>query len=196
VGLLGSKYGLAFTDVSQTWPGFEGRTVLALSSSDPFGLPGTGRERDAMTMLRELADYLHFELGPEWGDSKDIDWEATHYESNHDEQLFLNETGSDVWRPRAHCDALGNLTFAGDFTDNRIGMTTIESAATSGLEAAASIVRRRGGKAVEIHEPRTLPRALWLWLRYACVPYAATASVWSKGSDLVTGALRRARLQR
>jgi hypothetical protein len=64
-------------------------------------------------------------------------------------------------------------------------MTTIESAVTSGLEAAHAIVLRRGGRPVEIREPRTLPRPLWVWLRYACMPYAASASVWSKGTDLL-----------
>ena len=45
--LSGSSLGLAFTDISQTWdhvPDFAGAgTVLALSSSDPFGLPGHRR---------------------------------------------------------------------------------------------------------------------------------------------------------
>ena len=55
---------------------------------------------------------------------------------------------------------LPNLSYAGDYCDNRIGMTTIESAVTSGLEAAAAIVARRGGKPVEIREPRALPQPL------------------------------------
>jgi glycine/D-amino acid oxidase-like deaminating enzyme len=192
VGLAGSRYGLAFTDISQTWQGvpeFAGRTVLALSASDPFGLPGTGDSDDAMAMLRELARFLRVDAGGGWGDSPDVDWELTHYASNADAQLFLNETGSDVYRPPTDCPQLPNLALAGDFTDNRIGMTTIESAVTSGLEAAQSIVLRRGGAAVEIVEPRALPSALWLWLRYACMPYAASASVWSR----VVTALRRQR---
>ena len=54
--LSGSSLGLAFTDISQTWdhvPDFAGAgTVLALSSSDPFGLPGTGAR---MTRWRSCA---------------------------------------------------------------------------------------------------------------------------------------------
>ena len=177
VGFQGSKYGLAFTDISQAWPDFPGQTVLALSSSDPHALPGTDSEADAMTMVNELATYLKLDA--------DADIERTSYEPNWDAQLFVNETGSDEWRPQAQVDGLSNLWLAGDYTDNRIGMTTIESAVTSGLEAAQAIVLRRGGAPVDIREPKTLPRALWVWLRYACMPYAASASVWSKGTDLL-----------
>jgi hypothetical protein len=188
VGLAGSRFGLAFTDISQTWQGVPelvGRTVLALSASDPFGLPGTGDADDAMAMLRDLSRYLDVDAGDGWGASPDIDWELTHYASNDDTQLFVNETGSDVYRPPTDCLELANLSLAGDFTDNRIGMTTIESAVTSGLEAAQAIVARRGGDPVAIVEPRALPSALWLWLRYACMPYAASASVWSRAASVL-----------
>src|SRR6202020_1785626 len=57
VGLYGSELSLAFTDISQAWqdvPAFEGRTVLAVSSSDTGGLPGTTSFADAEAMLQEL----------------------------------------------------------------------------------------------------------------------------------------------
>ena len=63
-------------------------------------------------------------------------------------------------------------------------MTTIESAVTTGLEAARVIVERRGvGAPVEIAEPASRPNAFYLWLRYAWAPYAAAAKAWSRGSD-------------
>ena len=193
VGLLDSRLALAFTDLSQTWEGvteFAGRTVLSLSASDPYALPGTGRHDDAFAMLHELAEYLPFDPGKNWGKSSDIDWHRTRYEPNTDAQLFVNETGTDVWRPGAACDSISNLYFAGDFCANRIGMTTIESAVTTGLEAARVIVERRGiGKPVEIAEPDAGDGALYVWLRYAWAPYAATAKAWSAGSDCI-GSLR------
>jgi hypothetical protein len=189
VGLLDSSLGLAFTDISQTWhdrPDFADGTVLAVSSSDPYGLPGTGDHDDALAMLRELARYLDFDPGTAWGESPEIDWERTSYDSNNDAQLFVNETGTDVWRPNEACDGIRNLSFAGDFCRNRIGMTTIESAVTTGLEAARVIVERRGiGRPVEIVEPRSRPDLLYAWLRYAWGPYAAAATIWSRGTDLV-----------
>jgi hypothetical protein len=194
VGLFESELALAFTDISQTWedvPGVGETTVLAVSASDRYGLPGTGDEDDGYAMLRELADYLDFDPGREWRDSPDVDWERTRFESNTDATLFINETGSDIWRPPVACAELANLTFAGDFCANRIGMTVIESAVTTGLEAARVIVERRGrGAPVEIAVPDTGFAPLYVWLRYAWAPYAVAAKAWSSGSDLA-GSVRR-----
>jgi hypothetical protein len=195
VALFDSSLALAFTDISQTWDDtakFGDRTVLALSASEPHGLPRTGDHADAMAMLRQLAEYLDFEPGTEWGKSEDIDWELTGYNANDDTQLFVNEAGTDAWRPTAPCPGLSNLYFAGDFCNSRVGMTTIESAVTAGLEAAHDLVQRRGiGDPVGILEPRSRPGSLYLWLRYAWAPYAYAASTWSKGDECLRGFARK-----
>jgi hypothetical protein len=185
VGLFRSRFDLAFTDISQTWeePDFANRTVLALSCSDVAGLPGTEDDDDAFAMLVELADYLDFDPGQEWGESPDIDWARTDYNANRDAQLFVNEAGTDVWRPAVSYPGISNLSFAGDFCRNHIGMTTIESAVTTGLQAAQAIVERRGGRPVDIFEPTSLPDSYFLWLRYAWAPYALAAKWWSAGGD-------------
>ena len=191
VGMYDSDFALAFTDISQTWEGvasFAGRTVLSLSASDPFGLPGTEDPHDdAYAMLLELAEYLPFDPGTKWGESNDIDWDLTRFEPNSDAELFVNETGTDVWRPAAAIDSIANVAFAGDFCANRIGMTTIESAVTTGLEAARVVVERRGvGAPVEITEPDAGFGLSYVWLRYASAPYAAAAWAWSTGSDVAS----------
>jgi NAD(P)-binding Rossmann-like domain len=185
VGLFRSRFDLAFTDISQTWeePDFANRTVLALSSSDVAGLPGTEDIDDAHAMLVELADYLDFDPGTAWGESPDIDWGRTSYSPNKDAQLFVNEAGADLWRPATSYKGISNLAFAGDFCQNHIGMTTIESAVTTGLQAAQAIVQRRGGRPVDILEPPTLPDAYFLWFRYWWAPYALAAKWWSAGGD-------------
>jgi Flavin containing amine oxidoreductase len=190
VGLLDSPLALAFTDISQTWEGvadFANRTVLAVSASDPYGLPGTSGEDDAHTMLVELAGYVDFDAGSSWGESSDVDWQLTRYETNLDEQLFVNETGTDVWRPGAACEGIANLCLAGDFCANRIGMTTIESAVATGLEATRVIVERRGGAPVEIALPAAHTSARAVWYRNVWVPYAAAAKAWSWSSDCLAG---------
>jgi hypothetical protein len=181
VGLSQSPLALAFTDISQTWPGaFGNRTVLALSASDPYGLPGTGPEDDAMAILREASEYLAFDPGSAWGESAEIDWDHTRYNSNADAKLFINEIGTDAWRPPTECEGIANLCFAGDFCGGKIGMTTIEAAVMGGVEAAAAIVARRGlGEPVDVLAPRRLPPALYAWLRAAWAPYAAYAKWWS-----------------
>jgi hypothetical protein len=190
VGLSGSPLALAFTDISQTWPGvFGNRTVLALSASDRYGLPGTGPEADAMAILREASEYLAFDPGSAWGESGEIDWDHTRYNSNADAKLFINEIGTDAWRPPTGCQGIANLWFAGDFCGGKVGMTTIEAAVMGGVEAAAAIVARRGfGEPVEVLAPRRLPPALYAGLRAAWAPYAAYAKWWSTTNDLARAA--------
>jgi hypothetical protein len=194
VGLYQSRLGLAFTDISQVWKetsAFGDRTILALSASDPYGLPGTGDTDDAMAMLRELSEYLEFEPGAAWGQSEVIDWKRTRYDANVDAQLFVNEAGSDVWRPKTSYDGLSNVCLAGDFCQNRIGMTTIESAVTTGLEAANAVIARRGvGKPVDVRVPNSPPGLRYVWLRYAWGPYAWAAKAWSEGREFLGGVAR------
>ncbi len=191
VGLYGSGLSLAFTDISQTWrkvPEFKGRTVLAVSSSDTSALPGTTTFADAQAILQELSEYLPFRAGTRWGESPDIDWKYTKYESNVDSQLFINQTGTDAWRPDASSSHISNIYLAGDFCNNNIGMTTIESAVTTGLRAAKVIVRRNGyGDAVRIIPPQKniLFDLTYVWLRYAWAPYVAAASLWSRTVSFV-----------
>jgi hypothetical protein len=192
VGLYDSRLALAFTDISNTWTGesaFANETVLSVSASEPYALPGTSDDDDGFAILRELSQYIPFDPGTDWGNSSDIDWDRTRYESNADSQLFINETGIDVWRPAASCPDIDNLWFAGNFCANRIGMMTVESAVASGLEAARAIVKRRGlGNPVEIIEPNPGHDLLYLWFRYAFGPSALAAKAWSSGSDLLSRA--------
>jgi hypothetical protein len=197
VGFSGSELSLAFTDISQSWehvPAFAGRTVLAVSSSDTGGLPGTNTDADAQAILMELAKYLPFDPGTHWGESPDIDWAHTVYETNADSQLFINQTGTDAWRPDASSSHISNVYVAGDFCNNEVGMTTIESAVTTGLAAAKVIVHRnRHGEPVKIIAPDTsiLADASYVWLSYAWLPYAFAASFWSRLLTFVTGGGRR-----
>lgn len=199
VGLFGSPLSLSFTDISQTWEGvpeFASQTVLAVSSSDPTGLPGISDFDDAFTLLRDLAQYLVFDPGSAWGDSADIDWTHTRYRTNLDAQLFVNQTGTDEWRPPVATGSLPNLALAGDFCHSHIGMTTIESAVVTGLQAAREIVRRRRlGAPVEVLKAPASPvyDAAAVYLRYAWAPYAAGAMAWSRGGDALRGAGRALR---
>jgi phytoene dehydrogenase-like protein len=192
VGMYQSPLALAFTDISQRWANSIdfGASVLSVSASNPYALPGTSPEDDAYAIVRELAGYLDFRAGSGWGDSPDIDWDRTVYEPNTDTQLSINETGADPWRPVPGCPDVVNLAIAGDFCRNDVGMMTIESAVTTGLAAAASIVQRRGvGDPVEIVTPKKGVPAFYAWARYAWAPYAATAKLVSTGRDLLSGVL-------
>ena len=67
-------------------------------------------------------------------------------------------------------------------------MTTIESAVTTGLEAAQVIVQRNGhGHPVKIipREESVLADLMYVWLRYAWAPSAAMASLWSRAGSFI-----------
>jgi Flavin containing amine oxidoreductase len=198
VGLFGSSLSLAFTDISQSWcdvPAFKDRTVLAVSSSDTGALPGTSWQADAQAMLLELAEYLPFDPGRAWGQSPDIDWNRTVYEPNADSKLFINQTGTDAWRPDPSSEHIGNIYVAGDFCNNDVGMTTIESAVTTGLQAAKVIVERnRYGDPVTIIPPdENVLYDLWyVWARYALGPSAYAAGLWSRATSWLCHGARSA----
>jgi hypothetical protein len=185
VGLLGSRLNLAFTDISQTWqevPEFRDRTVCAVSCSDTGGLAGANPTVNGYEILAELAEYLDFDAGAAWEQSPAIDWQLTRYHENYDAELSLNAVGTDIWRPSASCPGISNLSFAGDFCLGQIGLTTIESAVASGLQAVNAIVWRRGvGSEIEVLRPRTLPPLLYVLFRYAGAPYVLGAKAWSMG---------------
>ena len=195
VSLPGSSYSLSFTDISQVWTdairGLGAKTVLCVAASDPEGLPFTSPEDDGFAMIEQLGEYLPgFDVGTRWGESADIDWTRTVYTANSDARLFLNEPGSENWRPSASCDGISNLFFAGDFCMTDIDMATVEAAVMSGLDAAQLVVERRGlGSPVDIVYPSSFPPALFVGLRYALAPQAYAAKVWSMFSDAV-GAVR------
>ena len=184
VGLYDSKLNLAFTDISQRWassPQFQGRTVLAVSCSEPFLLSGPHPTDDGHQIMRELADYLDFRPGAKWGASPDVDWSVTRYHANDDAKLTVNAIGTDTWRPDAESDEVNNLFFAGDVCNNPFGITTVEAAVATGLQAAAAIVRRHHlGSPLEIKEPKTVSGDEYAALRLAWLPGAYAAKILSK----------------
>ena len=134
VGLFDSPSNLAFTDISQSWEGvaeFRDRTVLAVSCSQPQGLIGPTVLDNGHTIMRELAEYVDFDPGKEWGESEEIDWSLTRFHTNSDAQLSLNTVGAAHVRPMPASEKISNLYFAGDYCRHHLGMTTIEAAVVS-----------------------------------------------------------------
>ncbi len=143
VGLAGSPADLTFLDLSQLWtaPEMSDRTVLALASSDASALPSLEPHEQAHLMIKGLHDYLPvFEPGDRWGDPKsDIDWEKSHFSANENHRLFMDTVGSWESRPRATCEGLKRVFFAGDFCRTDVDMATVEAAVQSGLQAALAV---------------------------------------------------------
>lgn len=181
----------SFIDISQLWrdPGMEGVTALTLASSDYWALPSDNDLENAHHMIRELHRYLpDFDPGREWGKSKDIDWERSHYQSNKDEVIFINQVGSWDWRPETHYRAIPNLFFAGDFCRNRIDMATAEAAVTSGLNAAVALQQAEPrGEPIKILRPPTYSSSAIRAMKLLMAPSAYAAKAWLTATDAAAG---------
>lgn len=190
-----SKYGLTFIDNSQLWHGDENMkcdgqriTCLNVAATDFYKLDGMSK-RDAMdAIIDDLRRYLDF-------DDTEIDWSKTYLQMNQNEPLFLNEVGSERWRPATNTE-VPNLFLAGDFCDNPIGVVCVEGAVVSGLMAARAVqayVRDMPDvaldspmlKPIEILEPYAFPAVNAQLLKLALAPTAAVAKALSVAEDLI-----------
>jgi hypothetical protein len=161
VVLHGSRYELSFIDVSQTWAGHQGGSVLSGIASAYAPLGPLSEEAAKTELMRELLRYLP-EIEPE------IDW--IDLTPHLDAQLFLNTVGSFPYRPRTKT-RLKNLFVASDYCRTNVELTTMESAVESGLLTAGHLLRALGIQGAT--EPLPIPkfkRGLMRWLFYALTP--------------------------
>jgi uncharacterized protein with NAD-binding domain and iron-sulfur cluster len=184
VVLHGSRYGLTFIDNSQLWPGLRNTflNVIATDFEELADLP----EKDAIKrIVHELAHYVP----PPYLRYQDIDY--WHIQSNLRDELFLNQVGSEQWRPQARTE-LASLFLAGDYCQTFVDAVTVEGAVVSGLEAARALQeqaradarRRPQGDAahwrpIEIVRPPAYPRAALAGLKLALAPLTPWAKAWS-----------------
>jgi Flavin containing amine oxidoreductase len=165
VGLFNSPLNLAFTDLSQSWEQYAGRTMLSLSCSEPAGLFGATDLENDFLMMRELAEYLNYEPGERWGESDQVDWELTRFDTNADAKISLNTVGVDAARPNHSPEKIRNLYLAGDYCHHHLGMTTIEAAVSSGVAAAAQLAEELGLEEVEVLRPEIWPDEIYTAIR-------------------------------
>ena len=133
-------------------------------------------------IVRELEKYLPFD----GGDGDILYW---HIDSNAGDTLFVNEIGSNQWRPgpKTH---VPNLFLAGDYCRTFIDVVTVEGAVVSGLQAALELQhqaladgRVHAGEPlanlIPIARPEAYPDAAMMAMKLALAPYAAAAKWWA-----------------
>lgn len=189
VSVIDSDCYFSFLDLSQLWPGpeKEGVTALTLAASDYWALPTDNERENAHHMVRELKHYLgDFNAGTRWGDpDADIDWKRSHYHSNEDDVIFVNQVGSWDYRPETHDPQVENLFFAGDYCRNHIDMATVEAAVTSGINAAAALQAKHPlGERIAVLEPPVLPHASLAALKLMLAPSAYASKAWLTATDV------------
>jgi hypothetical protein len=88
--------------------------------------------------------------------------------------LYMNTVGSWQFRPDART-RIDNLFVAGDYCKTEVDLTTMESAASSGLATAREILRSLGvadaDQRVKIARLRRPDRRLVVLLKYAFAPF-------------------------
>jgi len=190
VAMIDSTCDLSYIDISQLWedPDLKDITALAVGVSDYWALPGDDAHENGYQMIRMLHRYVpQFDPGTQWGESPEIDWTRTHYASNRSNLLFLNQVGSEAWRPDTHYDAISNLFFAGDLCNNKIDMATVEAAVTSGLNAAIGIYKAQPlGKPIDILHQQTRSEYEILATKLLMSPWAYAAKWYSTARDATT----------
>ena len=213
VALMDSKYSLTFVKVKELSER-QGKTVIAIAASDFDALPvkfaikrvreALGRvqfsvvdwmSRDdelidaALPILNEFRRYVPINVGTGWGDSNsDVEWNDTFFQPNLDQQLFVNQVGSQHMCTKVHYPEIQNLYFAGNACANPITIATVESGVYSGLQAAQAVVEQHRGaakpKPVPIIEPEVYPTPLLFAWKIMLAPYAALAKLWIEADTL------------
>jgi uncharacterized protein with NAD-binding domain and iron-sulfur cluster len=141
VVLRGSALGLTLIDNSQVWREEQGGpTHLNVAVTDFYKIDGMGKPEAMRAILEDLHRFIDF-------DDAQVDFTRTYLQMNNGEPLFVNEVGSEPWRPGT-CTEMPNLFLAGDFCDNDIGIVSVEGAVVSGLLAARAVQAQ-----VRAHEP-------------------------------------------
>ncbi|MFT3820486.1 MAG: FAD-dependent oxidoreductase [Rubrivivax sp.] len=143
--LRDSALGLTIIDNAQVWEEDDeasdarsaggGRpaqlTQLNVAVTDFYKIEGMSKTEATAAIIEDLRRFFDFR-------DEDIDFTRTYLQMNDNEPLFVNEVGSEPWRPGTRTDIKG-LFLAGDFCDNDIGVVTVEGAVVSGLLAARAI---------------------------------------------------------
>lgn len=196
VVLRDSRLGLTFIDNSCIWEKRRDReavqerppaTNLLVAATDFYKIEGMDKDSATRLIIEDLKRYLDFE-------DQDIDLSRTYLQFNDRDPLFLNEAGTEPWRP-ATTTEIPNLFIAGDYCDTEIGIVSVESAVVSGLRAARAVQAQaradRGllADAPELREipivlPETYPIVNADALKLILTPHAIACKAWSRAIDL------------
>lgn len=178
----------SIVNLSELWPGPKkaGITALTIAASDYWALPSDDDEVNAFHLLRELNRYVkNFNPGKRWGDpASDVDWARSHYHSNKDDVIFVNQVGSWDYRPETQSPTVENLYFAGDFCRNHVDMATVEAAVSSGINAAAALQARVPmGEPIVLKQAPLVPEVMIGALKLLLAPSAYAAKAVLTGLD-------------
>ncbi|NRF70610.1 FAD-dependent oxidoreductase [Aquincola sp. S2] len=185
-----SALGLTLMDNAQAWhdddpdPCRRRPTQLSVAVTDFYKIDGMSKAEATTAIIEDLRRFFDFR-------DEDIDFTRTYLQMNDGEPLFINEVGSEPWRPGTRTELRG-LFLAGDFCENDIGVVTVEGAVVSGLLAARAVQAQLREdrpeicatdplfEEIPILQPETLPLASAEAVKALLLPQAAMAYAASK----------------
>lgn len=201
VVLRNSRYAISFFDNSQLWkdknqaagaaggPVAEVPTHLSVAVTDFYRIEGMSKDDAAREIIADLRRFIPFDV------EKDVDFARTYLQMNVNEPLFLNEVGSEPWRPETITE-IPNLFLAGDFVANDIDVICVEGAVLSGLNAARAVqAQLRHDRAflsptehffkeIKVLMPKALPRANAEAMKAILAPYLPAAKAGSSALEM------------
>jgi hypothetical protein len=196
VALKQSDCDLTMLDISQLWTddlNLKDCTALVVAASNAYALTSDDDEAQGFQIISKLHDnYLKtFNPGKCWGDpDSDIDWSKTHFRSNAENLLFVNDVGSWQWRPVASYRSLERVFIAGDICQTDVDMATIEAAVQSGVAAAQALqahAKTPGGalrgEPIIAAKHEIYSDSVFLALKLAMLPFAYAATAWAAMDD-------------
>lgn len=164
-------------------------THLSVAVTDFYRIEGMTKDDAAREILADLRRFLPFDV------EQDVDFSRTYLQMNVNEPLFLNEVGSEPWRPETVTE-IPNLFLAGDFVANDIDVICVEGAVLSGLNAARAVqAQLRTDKPeippsatyfgeIKVLMPKTLPRANAEAMKAILAPYLPAAKAASSTLEM------------
>jgi len=200
VVLRNSRYAISFFDNSQLWEGRkqasggaqgpdpEPPTHLSVAVTDFYKIEGMSKDDAAREIIADLRRFIPFQV------EDDVDFSRTYLQMNVNEPLFLNEVGSEPWRPETTTE-IRNLFLAGDFVANDIDVICVEGAVLSGLNAARAVQAQLRQdepelspaadffKEIKVLMPKALPRASAEGMKAILAPYLPAAKAASSALE-------------
>lgn len=176
VTLTDSRYQLSFIDISQVWTDLKDgdKTVLNVVASDYLLLKQVSPELAIRSILEELRRYIPYGL-------EDENIENVYMQPHLKEPLFMNYVASWPYRPDStQPTGFSNLFLAGDYCKTNVDLATMESAVSSGLNAAEGVRKVAGiDKPVQVDDIPTPRRSLMFIAKYVTLPIAVVAKIWT-----------------
>jgi len=171
------RYGLTFIDMWHHWPELK-TSNLSFISSNFIPLQDLKPAEQFDALFSEISRYTSITRDQVTGYS---------LKANVEVPLFINTVGAWPNRPKARCERIPNLYFAGDWVRNPVDLACMEGAVSSALTTAQQLARDLGVPGlVGPRRAEVFPELAFKALKYALLPAVVPLWAYSKARSALT----------